>query len=186
MSFKDYLVECGVTEDIANKIVEGMPSKSYHIVGEEKLEERYNKLKDKKEQLDSDLATANKLIDDFKAKANTSEEMTKKIDEYKSQIEQLESQRALDRRESFVKLAVTKAKAKSEKAVMALLDLEKVTEKDGEFSGLEEQLKSLQESDGYLFDTGETPSTQAVAGGNRIGGNEPPTDAFAAIGAKYQ
>lgn len=186
MSFKDYLVECGVSEDVASKIVEGMPTKNYHLVSEEKLEERYSKLKDKKEQLDSDLAAANKLIDDFKAKATTSEEMTKQIDEYKAQIQELESQRAIDRRDNFVKLSVTKAKAKNEKAVMALLDLDKVTEKDGEFTGLEEQLKALQESDAYLFDTGEQPSSQSVAGGNRVGGNEPTTDAFAAIGAKYE
>ena len=67
--------------------------------------------------------------------------------------------------------SVRDAKAKNVKAVMALLDMEKITYKDNELSGISEQLDSLKsgEDTGFLF--GESKGG-APAGTNF---NNPPT-----------
>ena len=63
---------------------------------------------------------------------------------------------------------VRDAKAKNMKAVMALLDVEKITYKDGTLVGLTEQLDSLKQGEDTSFLFGE-PTQQKPAG------TEPPT-----------
>lgn len=68
--------------------------------------------------------------------------------------------------------ALTDAKVRNPKAVKALLDTETI-KLDGEtLLGLDDQLKSLQESDEYLFESEETPdpTPQIVTKGNPNGG----------------
>jgi len=50
-----------------------------------------------------------------------------------------------------IEKALTAAKAKNPKAVKALLDLEKVKLDGDKLLGLEDQLKTIQQSDPYLF-----------------------------------
>lgn len=69
--------------------------------------------------------------------------------------------------------AISNAKGKNAKAILALVDSEKITYKDGKLDGLEDQLKELQKSDAYLFDAPEkpvaiTPKDLAPATGNFI------------------
>ncbi len=69
--------------------------------------------------------------------------------------------------------AISNAKGKNTKAILALVDSEKITYKDGKLEGLEDQLKELQKSDAYLFDAPEkpvaiTPKDLAPATGNFI------------------
>lgn len=96
-------------------------------------------------------------------------EELKKVDAegLKAQIEKLQSENQ-SAKESYEKklqeiefghtldTALTGAKVKNLKAVKALLDTEKLVMNDGKVVGLDEQLKSLKESDAYLFD-GEKP-----------------------------
>lgn len=69
--------------------------------------------------------------------------------------------------------AISNAKGKNAKAILALVDNDKITYKDGKLDGLEDQLKELQKSDAYLFDAPEkpvaiTPKDLAPATGNFI------------------
>ncbi|WP_342512260.1 phage scaffolding protein [Sporosarcina sp. FSL K6-1522] len=83
--------------------------------------------------------------------------------------------------------ALTGAKVRNPKALKALLDVEKI-KLDGEtLLGLDDQLKTLKESDDYLFESGETPpnSPAIVTPGNPNGGENTPDDPFAAKMAKY-
>jgi hypothetical protein len=92
------------------------------------------------------------ITDIQNASAAATADLQKKLDEQALQ-------HAIDR-------ALDKAKAKNPKAVRALLDASKI-KLDGEtLLGLEDQLKALQTSDAYLFDT----NTGGGGGANPPGG----------------
>ena len=79
-----------------------------------------------------------------------------------------------------IESGVRDAKAKNVKAVMALLDMAKITFADGQLSGLSEQLDALQKSEdtSFLFNTGDThtpPSGTNLNNPPTNGGNNPPT-----------
>lgn len=78
-----------------------------------------------------------------------------------------------------IESGVRDAKAKNVKAVMALLDMDKISYADGALTGLNEQLETLQkgEDTNFLF-SGENHSAPAGTNVNNPpanGGNNPPT-----------
>lgn len=86
--------------------------------------------------------------------------------------------------------SVRDAKAKNVKAVMALLDMEKITYKDNELSGISEQLDSLKSGEDTSFLFGEsnggapagTKFNNPPSGGN--GGTPPTSTSFGGAIAK--
>ena len=62
--------------------------------------------------------------------------------------------------------ALRDAKAKNVKAVLSLIDTDKVSvKKDGKLDGLTDQLDAIKQSDGYLFESDE-PKNRINIGGN--------------------
>jgi len=106
--------------------------------------------------------------DDWKAKAEQAEK------DAKTQIEQLKFDHALEG-------ALTSAKAKNPKAVKALLDMEALKYNEGKIIGLEEQLKTVQEENDYLFESDE-PTPKIVG---KTSGGKGKLDSAAAIARKY-
>ena len=95
---------------------------------------------------------------------------------YEKEMHQLKVNTALER-------ALSDAKAKNTKAVQALLELGDDVElnEDGTIKGLDEKIKTLKKSDGYLFNddkqTTKIDGTQAGAVPNNQGGSQtPPRD----------
>ena len=179
MEFKKYLISKGVTEEQATDIVGGMPEQKLYLANEEKLDERYAKLKQQKEDADTQLTTAQTTIEDLKNGNKSNEDLQTKITEYESEIETLKEQSVGIQKQSAIELALVKNGARNPKAVNALLDTEKVELTDEGVKGLDEQLKALKESDAYLFQT-ETddgkPQIQTNEEPN--GDNQGETDAF--------
>ncbi|MCW2281413.1 phage scaffolding protein [Lactococcus lactis] len=177
MEFKEFLTKQGVTEEQANKIVSGMPENKFYLTNEEKLDERYAKLKQQKEDLQNDLNAANALVDNLKKSNKSNEELQQQVEDYKTQIESLNNQRAEDRKNNAIELALKDAKARNTKAVKSLLDLDKIEVTDEGIKGLNEQLESFRESDAYLFETekdgNNSSGKQATFVGNASGGNSP-------------
>lgn len=123
---------------------------------------------DLKEQISKHVADLKKLQKD-----NSDNE------ELKNQIKQLQKEHAEQeakyqesliavQRDAALTSLLHEVKAKNPKAVSALLDQEKIIFKDGELSGVKEQLEALQESDGYLFESGK-PSGYQPNGGKSTG-----------------
>lgn len=89
---------------------------------------------------------------------NDSQELLRQISDLKNELEEKEAvhKAQMDNviRDNAVSIALTKAKAKTEKAVKALIDMDKISVEDGKVSGLEEQLEKLINSEDtkYLFD----------------------------------
>jgi len=100
---------------------------------------------------DLDVDGIKQAADEWKAKAEQAQA------EAQSEIERLKFDHALEG-------ALSGAKAKNPKAVKALLDMEALKFNDGKIIGLEDQLKTIQEGNDYLFESDE-PTPKVVTKG---------------------
>lgn len=92
--------------------------------------------------------------EDYEALNKNFTDKQKEFEDYKNGIVSRE-------RTSAIESAIKEAKGKNAKAIMALLDSEKIVYKDGKVEGLEDQLKALRENDTYLFE----PTSSDYTGG---------------------
>lgn len=144
---KEQLIALGLTEEQADKVVAG--------IGTMIPKSRFDEVNAAKKQLDTDLAARDTQLEELKKTAGASEELKGQIatlqaandttkTEYEEKIQKQSYNYALER-------ALTEAKVKNPKAVKALLDIEAIKLDGEKLLGLDEQLKTLSESDGYLF-----------------------------------
>ena len=134
----------------------------------------------------SDLKTQ---LSDKDTEITTLKEKADKVDGLNQQIAQLTADKtqltndlntkvSAIQKSHAIESGVRDAKAKNVKAVMALLDMDKITFADGQLSGLSEQLETLQkgEDTNFLFtNTHQTPSGTNLNNPPANGGNNPPT-----------
>lgn len=92
-----------------------------------------------------DVKALQKSVDDWEKKYNTDMANAKKA--------------------SAIDIALSKAGAKNEKMLRALIDMEKVTIKDGVLAGLDDQIEAIKKDNGFLFGT----DTDVNLGGNHDG-----------------
>lgn len=163
MTFKEYLISTGLTEEQATKVEQGMPEQNLYIANEENLDTRYSKLKEQKEQLETDLTTANKLVDDLKKSNKDTEDLQTKIDEYKTQMDQLKSDRAEEQKQYAIKEALTKEGVKDIDYMLYKLG-EVETDKDGNIVDLDNKVKGLKESNPTFFGTDDKPADGTPSG----------------------
>lgn len=154
------------------------------------------------DELKSQITQLQTQLNDKVSEFNTLKETTKDYDALKNKVTTLENDNANLKNEISTKVnqlqkthaiesSVRDAKAKNVKAVMALLDMEKITFENGELSGMSEQLDALSKGEDTSFLFGEAqsappagtqPNNPPSNGGN--GGNPPSgktfTDAIAA------
>ena len=95
--------------------------------------------------------------------------------------------------ESAIKLAIAKSGTLSERALTGMLDKEKIKlDKDGNITGLDEQIEAIRKSDSFLFkpiesSNGNKQGSQVNLGGNHKGGanTDKPTSLVDAIDEYY-
>lgn len=136
------------------------------------LKEQVNSLTNEKDGLQSQLTERDTQLKDLKGKVKDSDELTAEIDQLqkanKEAKEKYEADLTAQQKSFLVDKALASAGARNAKAVSSLLDLDSVEVKDGQLTGLDDQLKALRDSDGYMFK--EDTQTQ---GGVRITGGQP-------------
>lgn len=153
---KSELLELGITEEQADKIVEdygkNYVSKSQFNAKNEELKNRKDEVKtltDEIENLKQSNANNQELIkqiDDLKAAATTRE------NEYAAKLKAMEV-------DSIVDKSIMSLNGKNTKAIRALLDLNEAKVENGEVVGLKEQLESVQKDNPYLFGTDFKPNS---------------------------
>ncbi len=180
MDLKEILVNKGLEENKADEVLSEMKENKIYLSSEENIDERYGKLKAQKEDVDTQLETAQTTIKDLKDSNKTNDNLQTKISEYEGEIETLKQQSADIQKQSAVELALVKNGARNPKAVNALLDTEKVELTDEGIKGLDEQLEALKESDAYLFQTEEDDdgNPQIQSGEEPNGNSREEPDAF--------
>ena len=165
---KEQLIALGVVEELAVK-----------IAGESKKElegyiekSKFSELEAEKKQLNESNKTLTKQLEEVKKNVGDNEELKKQIEsmqvankakekEYADSIAKIKLDNAID-------IALMGAGSKNNKAVKALLNLEKaILGEDGKIAGLDEQIKALKtaEDSSFLFEAVKVPK------GTNPGGN---------------
>lgn len=148
----DFLKELGLEQETINKI---MAENGKDI---NDLRNQIASLTTEKNALETQMAEANKTIENFKSInvdeiKNKATEWENKYNEYvtnsQKELHKVKFDYALDN-------ALKSAKVKNSKTVMPLLDVSKITlNDDGTMIGLKEQLEAIRSENDYLFDDGK-------------------------------
>jgi hypothetical protein len=134
---------------------------------------RFDEVNNEKKELKSLIGQRDSQISELQTKFKSNEDLSKELENYKSLNTKAEQEfNAKLEQVKFdyeLQQALAKANVRNLKATKALLDLEKVKLDGDKLVGLEEQIKTLQESDGYLFQTKEP--TLPTKGGIELSGS---------------
>lgn len=166
MTFKEYLISTGLTEEQATKVEQGMPAQKLYLASEENLDTRYTKLKEQKEQLENDLNAANKLVGDLKKTNKDAEELQQKITDYEAKVQQLETERSEERKTYAIKEALQKEGVSDIEYMMFKLGKLEV-DKEGNVVDLENKVKALKETNPTFF-VSETTNNEPGAPGYQV------------------
>ena len=171
---KKELLELGFTEEQVESILK--------LIGENTIpRDKFNEVNEAKKQLEKDVKSRDKQLEDLKASNESNEQL-------KSQIETL--QKANKETEEKYLAEISKIKLDNAlDSVKALLNLENVKlDENGALQGLEEQLKTLQsaEDSKFLFETKQEPKEPTFRGvqpGTGVGEGSVPSQNAGIFGA---
>lgn len=172
MKLSEILKAQGLTDEQINKIQASMKENKVYETTLEKADERYTKLKGQKEDLEGQLKTANDTIADLKKNNADNETLQNTIKDHEATIATLKKEAETKDFNYALDAVLKDNKCKNSKALKALLNMEGIKLNEGKFEGLEEQLKTLKESDSYLFDAEE----KQPGGSGFNPGGEPPKE----------
>ena len=153
-------------------------------LGEDLYKQVEEKLKDNKDiklanRASGDYVSKQKYDDDIKAKDTKISDLTKKVADFDGvDVKQLQkdvddwktkysADIKAERRDSAIKLAVAKAGARSEKALMGMLDYDKIKlTDDGKLEGLDDQIAQIKKDDAFLFQEEQKKPEDVELGGD--------------------
>jgi predicted RNase H-like nuclease (RuvC/YqgF family) len=165
MKLAEILKEQGLTDEQISKITSSMKENKIYETSLENADDTYSKLKDKKEDLEGQLNTANTTIADLKKNNTDNETLQNTIKEHESTIDTLKKE-AGDKSFSYaLKDALKSAGCIDSKALEVYLSKEHLKLDGEKIFGLDEQLKDLKESKKYLFEGEAEPKGTGGLGG---------------------
>lgn len=169
MDFKELLKTKGLTDDQINSVISGMKENKIYLSSEENIDTRYEKLKDKKKEIEEQLKTANTTIANLKQYEADNEKLKEDIASFETKKAEYEKRLAEKDFNYALEDALKSYKSKNNKLVKALLDTEKIKVVDGKVIGLDEQLKAIKEENAFLFEKEVAGAPDFSTGGK---GNE--------------
>ena len=161
---REELKKLNLTDEQIDKVM------SLHGADVESTKSKIDELNKTNESLQSQIAERDKDLKTLKKQAGDNEELSNQFKElqskYKQDTENLTKELQQAKLNSAVDSALGKAKVRNSKAAKALLNMDEVKLNDkGELEGLDDQISSLQKTDGYLFDQGNKEPYQPQGGG---------------------
>ena len=165
MEFKDFLKGI-VSEEQVTAILNGMKENKFYISSNENVDERYNKLKGQKEDLETQLTTANTTITELKKATKGNDDLQKKLTDYETQIQTLQQESEAKVKNLTLDHAIDKLlttnNAKHVDLLKAQFKRDELTiGEDGSIQGLDDQFKAIKESYADLFQpqlSGQVPN----------------------------
>lgn len=154
---KELLEKLSKGETTVEDVLKAIDDADKEKVPRSRLNDKIEEIK----ELNDQLKERDNQLKDLGDKAKGNEDLQKQINDLQDANKQTATdyQAKLDKQafDFSLEKALSDAKAKNPKAVKALLNAEAIKLDGDKLLGLEEQLKTLQESDGYLFGVEETP-----------------------------
>lgn len=151
---RDQLKELGLQDDAIDKIMsmngaDIEKAKSSNV----EMAEENEALKTQIAERDKDLKNLRKHAKDNEELSNSYKELQAKYDKDTADLSNKLSQTRLN---GAVDRALSKAGVRNTKTIKGLLNMENIKlDQDGNVSGLDDQIKSIRQSDSYLFNEGE-------------------------------
>lgn len=159
---KEQLIALGLTEEQATKVVEGF--------GNMIPKARFDELNEAKKKLDADLKERDKQLEELGKAAGMTEELKQQIQQLQTANQEAAEKHATEMKELTLTNAIKSAlhnKVHDEALVAGLFDKEKLVIDGDNVVGLDEQLKTLQESKAFLFKSDDGQQQP----GFKVGGN---------------
>jgi len=163
---REFLKDLGIEGEPVEKIMAEVGKEHTNDAKVAELQSQVDSLKSSNEDLTSQVSARDDQLDELSKQAGNSKELSAKIDElkqanqesnttYEAKIETINKNNKID-------LALRDVGAKNPKAVRALLDESKVSVDGDNLLGLADQLDSLKDSDGYLFQSDEPAQKSGI------------------------
>ena len=164
---REDLISWGLTDEQVKKVMAGLD-------GDFVTKTRFNEVNEENKGLKSQIADRDTQLEQLKKSSGDNADLKAQIEklqgENKTQKEGYEAQIAQIRLDNAVDSALTAAGAKNNKAVKAMLDMTGVKlDKEGNLTGLKEQLDGVKKSDSYMFNAAGSAGfkgSKPGAGGN--------------------
>lgn len=155
---KDDFIKLGLTEEQAAECEKAVNEVYKDFIPKA----RFDEVNNEKKRLESEVKDRDTQLENLKKASGDNEEL-------KNQIEQLQRDNELIKRDAAIEKALTGAKAKNLTAVKALLKDMDTAEilKDGTLKGLEDQIKTLKKDEGtkFLFEEDKPPTMKGATMG---------------------
>ena len=140
------------------------------------LKEQVDSLTSERDSLKQQVSDRDGQLDDLRKNAGKNEELEATIkqlqDDNKAAAAKYQNDLAAKEKGFKIEGALRDAKARNVKAVLSLIDTNKVSvQKDGTLNGLTDQIAAVKQSDSYLFD-GETKVDQPIKFGGNFGNGD--------------
>lgn len=179
---KELLKNAGIEESKIDSIVAEVNKEApKHLIPKEK----YNELSEAKKKLETDIADRDKQLEDLSKAAGASEELKKQIEQLQAANKEAADKYAADLKELTLNNAIKSAltgKVHDEGLVAGLFDREKLVIDGEKVVGLDDQLKTIQESKPFLFKAEDTqPPAGFQVGGSGQGTGQAGADQLASI-----
>lgn len=151
---KEEFTALGISEELAVKAEKASLKELEGYVAKDQLDTVNTENKNLKQQV----ADRDKQLDTLKKASGDNEDLKKQIETMKQQNKEQEEAHKAEiakiKLDNAIDAALTAAGAKNTKAVKALMDVSKVKlGDDGKLTEWDEQLKAVQKSDAYLFES---------------------------------
>lgn len=156
---KDELLKLGLDEEMAEKVANASQEELRGYIPKA----RFDEVNNEKKNLETSLKERDTQLENLKNSSSDIEAMKKEIETLQSDNKKKDEAHAAEIKklkiDTAVSLALSNAKAKNEKAVKALLDIDlekaEFTE-EGQLKGLDEQIKNLVKGEDtkFLFEEG--------------------------------
>ena len=175
---QEILKNNGLNEDQITNILNSMKESKVYTTKHENIDERYNKLKTQKTELEAQIKERDTQLADLSKNNKDNEGLLNQIKDlqalnkqtttdYENKINQMQFDYALEG-------ALNNAKSKNNKALKALLDMNSIKYQEGKLEGLQEQIEALQKDASYLFDLNNAPQNTGGIGQFGRGGSTAP------------
>lgn len=152
--------------------------------------QRFEGEREKVKALNANIASLTNELDEAKKASGSVASLNQQIEQLKNDVAERDGRITTMQRSGKMLEKLRTAKARNPETVLRLLDMNKVGEdKDGNLTGVDEQIESLKTSDPYFFEAdnggrgGFSGGKDPNAGGNNGGGTPSNADVNASIRA---
>jgi exonuclease VII large subunit len=171
---REFLSKLDLGDDVIEKIMAEHGKDEANAV---KLQKQVNDLSSENNSLKEQVSQSTKQLEELKNSHKDDEDLQSQIQQLQEANIQLENENAeklAEAKKNFaIDNALRDAGALETKAVLPFIDLETIKLDGDKLMGLDEQLKSVKESKGFLFKSEEPkPGVHVTAGGNPESGKQ--------------